>query len=101
MDGHRFDALARTLATRTNRRRAISSMLGIGAGIIAAAGPGIQRSVTAGGPLGTCQLNNGGDGVCAAEGAICSVGPKNHTGICKTVAGPQKSFDCVCSRKKG
>ena len=100
MDGHRFDALTRALATRTSRRRAFAAMLGIGAGIAAATGPGFHGLVSAGGPLGNCGQDPD-SGECAAPGTICSVGPKSHTGTCLSVAGPQKSFDCVCSRKKG
>jgi hypothetical protein len=97
MDGQRFDALTRALATRTNRRRVVSSALGIGAGFIAAAGAGVMDSVTAAPSSGTCVLL---DGACAAPGADCTSNNKRKMGICANVAGPKKTLNCVCTSKK-
>lgn len=97
MDGQRFDALTRALATRTNRRRVVSSALGIGAGFVAAAGAGGQRSITAAPESSSCTLP---DGTCAATGTPCVGNTKKKDGVCTSEAGPKKTLKCICTQKK-
>jgi len=84
MDGTRFDALTKRLATGTSRRRVLAGLGGALAGALDLGGAAIAADVTCDEALRLCQ-DRAKDTYAAAQRA-CQAGPREAQGACLAVA---------------